>query len=78
MTVRLHGDVSTLNIVVGSLTEGILHDHIDGSLGSERSSIGELTLRQLHASVSLLLSLQLDVELLAGLAVGLQREIHSR
>ena len=78
MTVRLHSDVSTLNIGVGSLTEGISHDHIDGSLRSERSSIGELTLRQLHTSVSLLLGLQLEVELLAGLAGGLQRKINSR
>ena len=78
MTVRLHGDVSTLNIGAGSLTEGVGHDDVDGRLRSECSSIGEFLLRQLHTGVSLLLGLQLEVELLAGLAIGLQRKIHSR
>ena len=64
-TIRLHLDVSGLKVVAGSLAKSISHNDIDWCLGSERSTIGVLTLGELHASVSLLFLFELDVELCA-------------
>ena len=64
-TIRLHLDVSALKVIAGSLAESINHNDIDWCLGPKRSSIGVLSLGELHASVSLLFLFELDVELCA-------------
>jgi hypothetical protein len=45
VAVRLHMDVSALQVLAGSLSEGISHHDINWSLWSESTAVGMLMLR---------------------------------
>ena len=72
VTVRLHLDVSALQVLAGCLSEGISHDNINWSLRSEGTAIGMVLCGKRDARVSLPLLLHLDVELCTRSAIGLR------